>query len=110
MEFKYCVIGEICYQYIRNIDDEINEKEVKFRRDENIIPYKDYDMYYNFIKNQNNLNFFTYVLLLNTLIPISLIITVEIVKLLQGVYMYYNANSYSHLRKKVAKAKFGIFK
>ena len=57
MEFKYCVIGEICYQYIRNIDDEINEKEVKFRKDENIIPYKDYDMYYNFIKNQNNLNF-----------------------------------------------------
>ena len=49
------------------------------------------------------LNFFTYVLLLNTLIPISLIITVEIVKLLQGVYMYYNANSYSHLRKKWLK-------
>jgi len=49
------------------------------------------------------LNFFTYVLLLNTLIPISLIITVEIVKLLQGILMYYNADSYSHLRKKWLK-------
>ena len=49
------------------------------------------------------LNFFTYVLLLNTLIPISLIITIEIVKLLQGILMYYNADSYSHLRKKWLK-------
>ena len=49
------------------------------------------------------LNFFTYVLLLSTLIPISLIITVEIVKLLQGLYMYVDASSYSHLRKKWLK-------
>ena len=49
------------------------------------------------------LNFFTYVLLLNTLIPISLIITVEIVKLLQGAFMYFDIHSYSHLRKKWLK-------
>ena len=57
MEFKYCVIGEICYQFIRNIKDETDEKEIKFRNKENIIPYKKYDMYDNFTKNKNNLNF-----------------------------------------------------
>ena len=49
------------------------------------------------------LNYFTYVLLLNTLIPISLVVTLEIVKLLQGVFMNCNIHSYSHLRKKWLK-------
>ena len=33
------------------------------------------------------LNYFTYMLLLNTLIPISLIITLEVIKLIQGLFM-----------------------
>ena len=57
MAFKYCVIGETCYQYIRNNEDENNEKEKKFREEENIIPYQDYEMYSNFKGEKNNLNF-----------------------------------------------------
>ena len=46
------------------------------------------------------LNYFTYMLLLNTLIPISLIITLEIVKLIQGAFMRCDKYSYSHIRKR----------
>ena len=46
------------------------------------------------------LNYFTYLLLLNTMIPISLIITLEIVKLIQGAFMKADAYSYSKVRKK----------
>ena len=45
MEFKYCVIGDICYQYMRGKEEENSEKEKKFRSDENIIPYENYEMY-----------------------------------------------------------------
>ena len=57
MEFKYCVIGETCYQYIRN-NNELNiEKDNEFRKEENIIPFLKYEMYDNFQKKVNNLNF-----------------------------------------------------
>ena len=46
------------------------------------------------------MNFFTYLLLLNTMIPISLIITLEIIKLIQGVFMKKDAYCYSKIRKK----------
>ena len=46
------------------------------------------------------LNYFTYLLLLNTMIPISLIITLEIVKLIQGVLMKKDCYSFSKVRKK----------
>ena len=52
---------------------------------------------------ENLLNFFTYLLLLNTLIPISLIVTLEMVKLLQGAFLSCDIHSYSHLRKKWLK-------
>ena len=57
MVFKFCVIGETCYQYIRDEDDSNSEKEKKFRSEENIIPYKNYEMYDNFQGEKNNLNF-----------------------------------------------------
>ena len=57
MVFKFCVIGETCYQYIRDEDDSNSEKEKKFRSEENIIPYKNYEMYDNFRGEKNNLNF-----------------------------------------------------
>ena len=56
MQFKYCVIGETCYQYIRNKEEENDEKEKKFREEENIIPFIKYEMYDNFDKKDNNLN------------------------------------------------------
>ena len=49
------------------------------------------------------LNFFTYLLLLNTMIPISLIITLELVKIIQGIFIEMDAKSYSFIRKKFIK-------
>ena len=60
MVFKYCVIGETCYQYIRDDFEENDEKGKKFRTEENIIPYKNYEMYDNFNKIKNSLNFTIY--------------------------------------------------
>ena len=45
MEFKYCVIGDICYQYMRGKEEENSEKEEKFREEENIIPFEKYQMF-----------------------------------------------------------------
>ena len=45
-------------------------------------------------------NYFTYLLLLNTMIPISLIITMEVVKIFQGYFMEKDKYSYSKIRKK----------
>ena len=49
------------------------------------------------------LNFFTYLLLLNTMIPVSLIITLELVKIVQGIFITMDAKSYSFHRKKFIK-------
>ena len=56
MEFKYCVIGETCYEYIRDKKYENDEKEKRFRQEENIIPFHKYEMYDNFNKKENKLN------------------------------------------------------
>ena len=49
------------------------------------------------------INFFTYLLLLNTMIPVSLIITLELVKVIQGIFITMDAKSYSFHRKKFIK-------
>ena len=46
------------------------------------------------------LSFFTYLLLLNTMIPISLIVTLEIVKIGQGLFMSSDVEGYSFIREK----------
>ena len=56
MIFKYCVIGETCYQYIRDKEELKNEKENKFRKEENIIPFQKYEMLENVEKKNINLN------------------------------------------------------
>ena len=56
-----------------------------------------------FLSIDTILNFFTYLLLLNTLIPVSLIITLELVKIIQGIFITLDAKSYSFLRKKFIK-------
>ena len=55
MEFKYCVIGETCYEYIRDKNSENDEKQKKFRQEENIIPFHKYEMYENFCIKEGNL-------------------------------------------------------
>ena len=52
MEFKYCVIGDVCYQYMRGTPNESSKKEVDFREQENIIPFEKYDMY-KAVKGEN---------------------------------------------------------
>ena len=74
--------------------------------------YNEHKGYYiNFILLERSSNlesfitFFTYFLLLNTLIPISLIITMEIVKIAQGIFISWDVEMYSKIRLKFAKAK-----
>ena len=45
MMFKYCVIGDVCYQFLRGNEGEDSEKEKTYRESENIIPFKQYEMY-----------------------------------------------------------------
>ena len=52
------------------------------------------------VKNEAFLSFFTYILLLNTMIPISLIVTLEIIKVIQGYFISNDVLLYSHVRKK----------
>ena len=60
--------------------------------------------YDNFIFISNNPNtesfivFFTYFLLLNTMIPISLIVSTEIIKMVQGIFMRWDVLLYSKTR------------
>ena len=48
MQFKYCVIGDICYEYLRT-ESEGSVKEINFRYDENIIPFRKYEMFDNML-------------------------------------------------------------
>ena len=48
MQFKYCVIGDICYEYLRT-ESEGTIKEINFRYDENIIPFRQFDMFDNML-------------------------------------------------------------
>ena len=74
--------------------NEFSEEEVGH----NYIDYLPYHLSIDTI-----LNFFTYLLLLNTMIPVSLIITLELVKIIQGVFITMDAKSYSFHRKKFIK-------
>ena len=85
---------------------------VYYKKNEKIIIYKSYSDevkesiqtwidYLPFSLSVDTLlNFFTYFLLLNTMIPISLIITLELVKLVQGLFISVDIKSYSFTRKK----------
>ena len=45
MQFKYCVIGDVCYEFIKNKDDELDKKNREFRNNENIKTFKEMEMY-----------------------------------------------------------------
>ena len=67
--------------------------------------YQKYILLERTINMESFITFFTYFLLLNTLIPISLIITMEIVKIGQGIFISWDVDMYSKKRRKFAKAK-----
>ena len=50
------------------------------------------------------ISYFTYMLLLNTMIPISLIITLELIKIIQGFFMSCDVEMYSHVTERYVKA------
>ena len=60
MEFKYCVIGNVCYQYMRGKSDENSDKDKKFRKDNNIIPFKKNQMYEACENDDKKINISTY--------------------------------------------------
>ena len=72
--------------------DELSDEE---KEKNNFIDYMDFKIGIDSI-----LSFFTYLLLLNTLIPVSLVITLDIVKMIQGLFISVDVKSYSFNRKK----------
>ena len=74
--------------------------------------YKNNLNYYDnfiFIENSSNTEsfivFFTYFLLLNTFIPISLVVSTEIIKMIQGIIITWDIMLYSKFRHTFCKAK-----
>ena len=74
--------------------------------------YKEHINYYdNFILIERSSNtesfivFFTYFLLLNTFIPISLVVSLEIIKMMQGIIIAWDVMLYSKFRHTFCKAK-----
>ena len=74
--------------------------------------YNNHKLYYsNFILlersslSESFITFFTYFLLLNTMIPISLIVTIEIIKIFQGFFIEWDTKLYSKFRHVFCKAR-----
>ena len=74
--------------------------------------YKKHRLFYdNFILikrspfSESFITFFTYFLLLNTMIPISLIVTLEIIKIIQGLLIECDTKLYSKFRHVFCKAR-----
>ena len=86
--------------YFRKVNLLINQYKT-IQENDGINYYIDY-LPFNLIID-SVLNFFTYLLLLNTMIPVSLIITLELVKIVQGIFITMDAKSYSFHRKKFIK-------
>ena len=80
-----CIIAGILrgYYYKKNLEDS-----------EGLMSYEKYSFH-----KENFLNILTYLILLNTFIPISLVVTMEIIKVIQGLFMMADIEGYSHIRK-----------
>ena len=90
-----CVCHSIYYNQKEDIiisSDKINNEERLINSWIDYLPFK--------LSVDSILSFFTYLLLLNTMIPISLIITLELVKIIQGLFISVDVESYSFTRKK----------
>ena len=80
-----------------------------------IFHHESYKRHQNFYNNFIQLNrppmtesfitFFTYFLLLNTMIPISLIVTIEIIKMIQGFFIEWDTKLYSKFRHVFCRAR-----
>ena len=93
------IIGCICHSlYYKSKNDiiisssRINDSEIPKNTWIDYLPLK--------LNIDSTLSFFTILLLLNTMIPISLIVTLELVKIFQGLFIGVDVKSYSFNRKK----------
>ena len=86
LQFCMCMVPSIFYVYY--LENDIQENE--FRK-------------YDSSLQSGILNYFTYFLLLNTMLPISLIISLELLKIGQGYFMQQDLNLYSPLRDRPCK-------
>ena len=76
----------------------IQQRYIKTNEEKYRITYIDF-LYFK-LRIDSFLTFFTYLLLLNTMIPISLIVTLEIVKVIQGIFIGFDTEGYSKKRHK----------
>ena len=67
--------------------------------------YENFIFISNDVKTESFIIFFTYFLLLNTLIPISLIVSTEIIKMIQGIFIKWDIYLYSKWRHCFCTAK-----
>ena len=102
IKMNYCLIGVFCFLVASSL----------FYSYYHYFLYKKHNKFYgNFVPLDKSvtmycfINFFTYFLLFNTLIPISLIVTLEIIKLAQGLFIYWDTKLYSHTRHCFSNAK-----
>ena len=91
-----CVFHHVYFK--KHKSNIIQPNQENSREKFNYNSWYDYLTYSLFIDSM--LSFFTYFLLFNTMIPISLIITLEIVKIVQGLFMKADVEAYSIQRKK----------
>ena len=92
--FLLLLICCICCSILHFYDYKKNEKFY-----ENFVPLD------KELAQDSFINFFTYFLLLNTLIPISLIVTIEIIKMIQGVFIEWDTKLYCKSKHYFCKAK-----
>ena len=103
IKMNHCLIGMFCFILIICIIYSYNHYTL----------YKKNKNYYkNFVPLDKDditmdcfINFFTYFLLLNTLIPISLIVSIEIIKMAQGLFIHWDTKLYSKKRHCLCKAR-----
>ena len=99
LQILLSIIGSICHSlYYKSKNDiiisssRINGSEIPKNTWIDYLPLK--------LVADSALSFFTILLLLNTMIPISLIVTLELVKIFQGLFIGFDVKSYSFNRKK----------
>ena len=102
IKLNYCLIGVFIFLVISSILYSYYHYYL----------YKKHNKYYsNFVPLDKNIttdciiNFFTYFLLFNTLIPISLIVTIEIIKMIQGLFIHWDTELYSKSQHCFCKAR-----
>jgi magnesium-transporting ATPase (P-type) len=102
LQIIFCIICAIAHSIYNNVYvEKVNYKSV-------INGYLPLPFTNNFF--DSTLSYFTYLLLLNTMIPISLIITLEICKMIQGYFIQVDCELYSFNRDKYKTFKIDFAK